>query len=85
MSTSDQLDPATIALLDQVLAGSVEYLDGLCRAYRDTLGEAQSLGQADAMTILACARTLRMELPVEVLAGTLAVAIMQLVKEPGDG
>lgn len=81
MSTSEQLEPATLALLDQVLAGAVEYLDGLVSAYQETLMQARIEGASDVMTVVACAATLRTELPTEILAGTLAVAVMRLAEQ----
>jgi hypothetical protein len=79
--SNDSLDPATLALLDQVLAGSVEYLDGLVKAYQDTLMVGREEGSPDVMTVVACAATLKTELPPEILAGTLAVAVMRLAGE----
>jgi hypothetical protein len=78
MTTNEHIETSTLALLDQVIAGSVDYLDGLISAYRQTLGEARSRGTGDVWTVVACAATLRQEVPVEVLAGTLAVALMRL-------
>jgi len=81
MSTNEQMDPATVAQLDQVLAGSLEYLDGLVKAYQETLMQARIEGINDVMTVVACAASLKMELPVEILAGTLAVAVMRLADQ----
>lgn len=81
MTTNEHVDPAALALLDQALAGSLEYLDGLINAYRDALMEGRTEGVTDVMTVVACAATLRQELPAEILAGTLAVAVMRLAGE----
>lgn len=81
MSTNERMDPAALALLDQAMAGSLDYLDGLVGAYRQALMEGRTGGVADVMTVVACAATLRQELPAEILAGTLAVAVMRLAGE----
>ena len=81
----NDIDPAMVAEADQTIAGSQDYLSTLVRAYVETREEAvaDGTGHEEMVTVLACAKALYAEIPADILAGTLAVAIMRLAN--GDG